>query len=515
MSQDISLNNSRIAKNTLALYCRTFVTMIVGLYTSRIMLQALGVEDYGINNVVGGIVGMTSLITGTMSQAISRYLTFSLGKGNIDKLRIMFSTSVNAQIVLSLIVAVILEVVGVWFLTTKANIPIMRMTAAHWVLQFSILSLFIRLVSSPYNALIVAHERMSIYAYMSVVDALISLGICFAIDAYRGDRLILLSFLTTIVALSMRIFYGLYCNHCFKEAKYSIKTFDRDLLKELVGYTGWNMLGGSVWVLNSHGINILLNLFFGVVFNASRGIANTVNGAVQNFIGGFTTAFTPQITKSYAVGDIGYAISLANRGTKFTWLMMFVFIVPICMETDLILKLWLGEVPEMASLFLRLALFESLAVQSGETLVKLIRADGNIKSYQIMISLMLSVIFPLSWCAYALGAPVWSAYVIYIVVSFASNMIRYHCLKKLMQFSIIVHFKECIIPCLWVSVASFILPLIICAFMDDSITRFVIMVPISVASVLACSYFFGLSKGEREFVMAKVEYVAKKYIKNY
>lgn len=505
MLSDISQNNRRIAKNTAALYFRTFITMIVGLYTGRVMLQALGVENYGINAVVGGIVGMSAILTTTMSAAISRYITYALGKGDKEKLSIMFSTSINAQILTALSVAVVLEVAGVWFLNSGANIPDGRMEAANWVLQCSIVTLIITLVSSPYNALIIAHERMSIYAYMSIVDATLKLAICFVIMAYGGDRLILLALLHVAVALGMRAFYGWYCSKHFEEAHYSPKVFDKVLIKELCVFSGWNLFGNTAWVFNTQGVNMLVNVFFGVVFNAARGLATTVNGSVQGFVGNFTTAFSPQITKSYAAGDVAYAISLANRGTKFTWLMMYIFIVPVCVEAEMLLQLWLGTVPPMAATFLRLAMFESLAVQSGNCLLKLVQANGNIKRYQIEISLVGCIVFPLAWIVFVLGAPVWSAYVVFIVVYFAINIIRYIRLKALMPFSVRQHLKESIFPCLIVSVTSFILPLLLCCLMEDGLFRFFVVIPVAILSVLFCCYQFGLTKNEKAFFVDKIK----------
>lgn len=444
----IAENNKRIAKNTLALYFRTFITMIVGLYTGRVMLQALGVENYGINAVVGGIVGMSSLITGTMSAAISRYITYALGKKEDGQLKSMLSTSINAQIVMAMIVALVLEIAGVWFLNNEANIPEGRMEAANWVLQCSIVTLMISLISSPFNALIIAHERMAIYAYMSVVDVTLKLAICFVIMAYGGDRLVLLVVLQVVVALSMSIFYGWYCGRNFEDAHYSPRILDKSLMKELTMFSGWNLINNGAYVFATQGVNMLVNVFFGVVYNASRSIAMTVNGAVQGFVSNFTVAFSPQITKSYASGDAVYAVHLANRGTKFAWLMMYVFIVPVCMEAETLLRLWLGEVPELAPLFLRFAMFESLAVSSGQNLFKLIQADGHIKNYTIRAAITAGLIFPLVWLAFYVGAPVWTAYLIFIIDFLLLNIVRFYVLRRLMPFSRTSFSKECIIPCM-------------------------------------------------------------------
>lgn len=513
MSNDISQNNKRIAKNTMALYFRTFITMIVGLYTGRVMLQALGVDNYGINAVVGGIVGMSAIITNTMSAAISRYITYALGKGDKEKLNIMFSTSINAQIVIALSVAVVLEIAGVWFLNSGANIPDGRMGAANWVLQCSILTLIITLVSSPYNALIIAHERMSIYAYMSIVDVMLKLAICFVIMVYGGDRLILLALLQVAVALGMRLFYGWYCSRHFEEAHYSPRVFDKALMKELSVFSGWNLFNNGAYVFATQGVNMLVNVFFGVAYNTSRSVAMTVNSAVQGFVGNFTMAFSPQITKSYAAGEVDYAVALANRGTKFTWLMMYIFIVPVCVEAETLLRLWLGQVPDFAPLFLRFAMFESLSVALGQNLFKLIQADGQIKRYTIHAAILASFIFPLAWLAFYIGAPVWIAYVVFIVDFMALNMVRCYDIKRLMSFSFRQFMRDVIFPCSIVSVTSFVLPFIVCYYMESGTLRFIINVPIAVLWTCACSVLFGLTKCERSFFYDKTHAFILKYVR--
>ena len=497
-------NNKRIAKNTILLYLRTFVTMIVSLYTSRIMLQALGIEDYGVNNVVGSIVSMTGMITGVMAAAISRFLTFEFGKGDINRVKTVFSTSVNAQLIISAIIVIVLELIGVWFLNNKASIPADRMVAANWVMQCSIISTVISLMASPFNAVIIAHEKMSVYAYMSIIDVSLKLAICFMIKAYGGDRLILLALLNVAVALIVQMLYVWYSYRNFEESHYDRHIFDKPLLKEMTSYSGWNLFGNTSWILNKQGVNMLVNVFFGVVFNAARGIAGQVNSAIQAFVGNFTTAFSPQITKSYASGDIDYAISLSNRATKFTWLMTYVFLVPVFMEAETLLRLWLGEVPEFSAMFLRFAMFESLAVTSGSALFKLIQATGDIKRYEIVISLFGVLVFPISWFAFRLGAPVWTPYLCFIIDYFLLNIIRITTLKRLMDYSAVRFLTDTLLPCIIVSITSFMLPALLAALMEQSIMRFIVMVPISVLWTGTCCYVFGLSKGERRAITDKV-----------
>lgn len=511
MSQEIS-NNKRIAKNTLALYFRTFITMIVGLYTGRVMLQALGVDNYGINNVVGGIVAMSSLITNTMSQAISRYITYTIGQGNKERLKIMFSTSINAQVIMSIIAIIILEAFGLWFLGNEANIPEGRIVAAHWVFQCSLISLVIGLISSPYNALLVAHERMGIYAYTSIAEVSLKLMIVFILLAFEGDRLILLSILNVVISIGMRIFYGNYCKKHFEEAKYDIGVFDKSLLKELTVFSSWNLLNNGAWVFATQGVNMLVNIFFGVAFNAARGIAQTVNGAIQGFVNNFTMAFSPQITKTYAIGDKEYAIYLSNKGSKFTWLLMYIFIVPVCCETETLLKIWLGEVPEWSVLFLRFAMFESLVISYGQNFFKLVQADGHVKTYTIQVAITIGLIFPLTWILLNFGAPVWITYIIFIVDFLLVYPIRFIHLKKYMPFSIKQFYIESLRPCLIVSIISFSLPLLICNFFEIGLARFFINVPISITWTILCCVIWGINRNERLFILNKAKSVlVKKY----
>ena len=484
--------------------------MIVGLYTSRIMLNALGVDNYGIQNVVGSIVSMTSVITGAMSSAISRFLTYGIGQGDKKRLKTIFSTSMNVQIILSVIAVFVLEIVGVWFLNFQANIPIDRMVAANWVLQCSIITTILTLVCSPFQATLIAHEHMTIYAYMSIVDVFLKLLVCYLIAIYEGDRLILLSVLYVGVYLFLQVSYSWYCGKHFYEAHYNWRVLDKKLLKEMTSFSGWNLFGNTAWMLNTQGVNMLINVFFGVAFNAARGIAVTVNAAIQSFITNFMVAFTPQITKNYAVGNFEYTYTLVNRGAKFSWLLMYMFIVPVVMEADMLLKLWLGNPPEYSAMFLRLAVFESLAVQSGSVLLQLIQADGHIRRYSVEVSFFGFMVFPITWIAFLCGFPVWFPYLIFIIIYFNLNIIRFINLKRLMNFSVRRFLREALLPCILVSITAFILPLCVSLSMSPGLPRFIIVVFLSILWTGLCAFFIGLTKNERMFFINRVKIVINK-----
>ena len=502
--------NKRIAKNTMMLYIRTFITLIVGLYTGRVMLEALGIDNYGIQNVVGGIVAFTSLIVGTTSAASSRYITYALGEGNLDKMRNVFTTVANVQILMGLAAVVFLEIGGVWFLNEYANIPEGRMYAANWVLQCSILTTFIGLISAPYCSCIIAHEHMSIYAWTSIVDAVIKLLICYIIMWYDKDRLIFYVSLLAVTQILMTLFYACYSHRKFQEVRYRFK-LDMKLLKEMASYSGWNLFGNTAWILNTQGVNMLINVFFGVAFNAARGVAVTVNGSVQSFVSNFTTAFTPQITKSYAAGDYAYCYDLVNRSSKMTWFMMYIFIVPVCIEAKTLLSLWL-VVPPMADVFLCFTMFESLSIASSQNLFRIIQANGNVKRYTVEVSLYGFMVFPLTWIAYRLGAPVWSSYPIFIFIYFTLVYFRFRALKRLTTYDWHSFMRDVIVPCMKVSIISFIAPLTVAYFWPDSTLRFFILAPLSAANVVLTIYLFGLTKGEKQFFKEKLRLILNKYI---
>ena len=507
------VDNQRIAKNTLALYFRTFITMIVGLYTSRIMLQALGVDNYGINNVVGGIVSMSSLITGAISSTISRFITYALGEGDKQRMKVVFSTSITVMFLMSIIVVLILEVAGLWFLNYHANIPDGRMVATNWVLQLSIATLVINLISSPYNATIIAHEHMSIYAYMSIVDVSLKLGVCFAILAFDGDRLIFLSLLNVFISLGMRLFYSWYCQKHFDEAQYSFKYFDKSLLKEITQFSGWYVIANMVWVFNTQGINMLINVFFGVALNAARGVAMTVTGVINSFVNNFTVAFIPQITKSYASGERERLLFLVFKGTKFTWYLIFIFIIPFFWEADTILKLWLGEPPEHSSIFLRFALFESWSMIISFALHNTILATGKLKRVQLRIAAYTSLVFPITWLSFTLGASAWFSYVVFIFFNTTAKAFTLSELKRIIDFPVISFLKDCVLPCSVVTIISFALPGALTFLMPQSLLRFLIIVPFAVIWTLLCEYCLGLDSTEKEWAKSFVKNAKNKYLK--
>lgn len=505
-----SENSKRIAKNTLVLYVRMLFMMLVGLYTSRVVLDALGEANYGIYNVVGGVVPMLSVLTGALSGAISRFITFELGTGNQERLSRIFSTSVNIQFIMALAGFVLCEVLGVWFLNDKMNIPADRMEAAHFVLQCSIASFMVSLVSVPYNAVIVAHERMTAFAYIGIVEVLLKLLIAYLIYISPIDALKLYALLLLVVSLLIRIIYGIYCGRHFIEAKYHF-FIDRSLLKQMFSFAGWNLFGNTAFMLNTQGVNMLVNVFFGVSTNAAQAVASQVNGAVTHLVSNFTTALNPQITKSYASGDRDYLYKLVCRGTKYSFFIMYLFMVPIILEADTILGIWLKVVPADTGVFVRLVLISSLTTQLGTSMLTAIMATGNIRRYQIVVTTVGCLVFPLTWIGFTLGFPAYTFYLIYAIIYFLLNFIRLSALERLMDFPVRYFYRSVFSRIGGCAILSFLLPSMVIYLVQPSFYRLLLVCTVSFPWSLFNIYFIGLEKEERIFFKYKAQsFIQKK-----
>lgn len=504
-------NPKKIAKNTLLLYFRMFVMMAIGLFTSRIVLQTLGVKDYGTYNVVGGVVSMFAIVSSSLSTSISRFITFELGRENKERLNKVFSTAINVQLLLSVIVVVLMELVGVWFLNTQMNIPEGRMGAANWVFQLSIVSFVLGLLMVPYNASIIAHEDMGVFAYMTLLDAVLKLLIVYVLYITPLDKLITYAILLFCVSLLMRTIYAIYCKRHYEECTYHF-VHDKPLLKEMTSFAGWNFLGNGSWILNNQGVNILINIFFGVTLNAARGIASQVDTMVQNFVRNFMTALNPQITKSYAAGNLEYMHKLVFAGAKYSAFLMLFFVIPICLEADLILHLWLGDVvPAYAPIFVCLTLLSSMCVILGNTLITAVFATGKIQNYELVMGLMALSNFPIVWIAFKLGASPVAAYIVYFFVYFVMIFVRLYMVKDLIHMSAWTYVKEVFLRVAIVALLSLFLPLLITYLEEDSLLRLVEVCVVSTFCTIGNVLLFGMKHDEKVLVF---DFVKKKFIKS-
>ena len=512
MSNQTSDNNKRIAKNTLLLYFRMLFMMVVSLYTSRVILNALGVEDFGIYNVVGGVVAMFTVISGSLSAAISRFITYELGKGDQSKLNRIFSASVTIQLLLSLIIVVLIESVGVWFLNAKMTIPEDRMAAANWVLQFSIITFVINLISVPYNAAIIAHEKMSAFAYISILEAVCKLAIAFLIIVSPIDKLIFYAILMCAVSIIVRLTYGHYCKKHFAECNYHFH-WDKEILKKMFGFAGWNFIGASSAVLRDQGVNIVINIFCGPAVNAARGISSQVNSAIMGFVNNFTTALNPQITKSYASGDNKYMMTLIFQGARLSFYILLLLSLPVILNAHYILKLWLSNVPEHTELFVQLILICAMGESLSNTMVTAMLATGNIRNYQIVVGGLQMMNLPISYICLRLGFMPESVLIVAIVVSQCCLAARLYMLRGMIGLSSIQYMKKVYLNVIVVTLLSLAVPILLSKYMEETFFSFVVLSLVSIVCTLIVEFYVGCNGKEREFVVDKVKGLKDKILK--
>ena len=504
-----SANNKRIAKNTLLLYFRMFFMMAVSLYTSRVVLNALGVEDFGIYNVVGGVVAMFSMLSGSLSAAITRFITYELGTGNKENLKKIFSSSVTIQIGLTVLITVLAEAVGVWFLNVKMNIPDARMAAANWVFQFSILTFAINLISVPYNASIIAHERMSAFAYISILEAIGKLVIAFLIVISPMDKLIFYAILMCAVALIVRFTYGAYCKRHFEECTYHF-IFDKDLLKRMFSFAGWNFIGATSAVLRDQGGNVVINLFCGPAVNAARGIAFQVNSAINGFVTNFMTALNPQITKSYAAGDRDYMMTLIYQGARLSFYMLLLLSLPVLVNTHYVLGLWLKIVPDHAVLFVQLVLIFAMSESISNPLITAMLATGKIRNYQIVVGGLQMMNLPISYLLLRMGMFPEMVIVVAIAISQCCLAARLVMLRGMISLSVRKYMKKVYINVLVVTVIAAILPFLLSTKLEESFLNFVILSIVALICTGITIFYVGCNKTEQQFVLNKLHTIKNK-----
>lgn len=496
-------NNKRIAKNTLFLYMRMLVIMIISLYTSRIVLGSLGITDYGLYNVVGGVVTMFSFINAAMASSTQRYLTYSLAEGNPLLLQKIFNTSLIIHVGISFFILLLCETIGVWFLYHKLIIPIDRFNAAFWVFQLSIISTIFIIMSAPYNATIIAHEKMSAFAYISIVEVLLKLIIAFLLYIGPFDRLILYALLILIVQIIIQGAYYLYCNRYFPETKF-LKVWDKLLFKEMLSFASWNLWGQSAAVAFTQGINILLNIFFGPSVNAARAIAIQVQGAVTQFSYNFQTAMNPQIIKSYANNDWEYMHGLIYRSSKLSFFLLLLLSLPILLNTDFILKLWLKQYPSYTVDFVRIILCVSMIDGVANSLMTSAMATGNIKRYQGIVGGVLLAILPISYIVLKLGGDPVSVFIVHFCICVIAFIVRLLILAPMVRLSIKRYASSVMFRCLIVALIAPIVPTFLLSQLHTGLITFIITTIVSIVSVCLSAYYFGLQKNERLFVRTSI-----------
>ena len=484
------------------LYVRMLFSMIVSLFTSRVVLQTLGVEDYGIFNVVGGVITMFTFINAAMVSSTQRYLNFELARGNSQKLKSVFNTSLQIHGIIAIAIIVLGETLGLWFVLNKLVIPESRMTAALWVYQCSILACSVNIMSAPYNADIIAHEKMSAFAYISILEVSLKLLIVYLLVVSPIDKLIAYAILTLSLQLLIRFIYSHYCHKHFEES-YIEFNVNKVLFKEMSGFAGWSFFGNLAAILYTQGLNMMLNIFFGPVVNAARGIAVQVQSAVQQFVSGFQTALNPQITKYYAVGDLEQMHNLMFRSARFSFLLLFFLSLPVLLETDFLLTLWLKTVPDNAVIFTQIMICISLIFTTANPCIVANQATGKVKIYQTVVGGILLLILPISYIFLKLGAPAYSVFIVHFCMESVAQFSRMFMLRKLINLPIWQYMKNIYIPIFCTVVVAVILPVVVRMQFEEGWLRFIVVGFTCVLSVGISAFFIGLTKDERLFFLDK------------
>lgn len=497
-------NNKRIAKNTVFLYFRMFFIMAVSLFTSRVVLRTLGVSDFGIYNVVGGVVSMMGVLNSAMSVSTTRYLTFGLGKGDMEKLRDTFNMCLEIYVLIAAIVVVVAETIGLWFVNTQLVIPPDRMVAANWVYQFSIVSMVGSLLLNPYNACIIAHEKMDIYAYISIFEVCAKLAIVYAITIVPIDRLATYGFLYMIANWCTTGFYIFYATKHYPESHLRIYK-DAKLFKELLSYSGWNLFGSLSGICKGQGLNILLNIFFNPSVNAARAIAYQVNNAVSQFFTNFYVAVRPQITKYYAQGDRENMFKLVFRSSKMNFYLILLLSLPIEIETPYIIDLWLGQTPEYVIPFIRIIMIITAVDALATPLMTSAHATGHIALYQFTVGMMNIMILPFSYVALKFGTSPVTVFYISLTMCVISLFMRLWIVKRLLDFPVFRYIKEIFFQVILISIGSAIVPGLVYRLLPVNFGTFIIVCLLCVVSVIAFITTIGLTHSERDVIFSAIK----------
>ncbi len=501
--QDTTSNNKRIAKNTIMLYIRMFISMVVGLYTSRVVLATLGVEDYGIYGVVGGVVAMMGFLNASMSGATSRFLTFELGKGDKERLAKTFSTALIVHIGIAIVVLILAETVGLWFLSNKLNIPAERMQAAHWVYQLSILSAMFGITQVPYNAAIIAHEKMDVYAYVEILNVSLKLLIVYLLCIGNFDKLILYASLMLAVSILIMMVYRIYAIRQFPEAHFHW-IWDKTYLRPILSFSGWDLYGNACVIARQQGTNFLINIFYGVVYNAASGIATTVQGTISGLAFNIILAFRPQIIKQYAKGNVEDMSKLVGNAVCFTTILFGCMSIPLILETHYIMKAWLGVIPEKSEIFCQILLIASFLGLLNNIWNTCIHATGKIKEISIFSGTFFLISLPIIYVVFQFKAPVESAYLVFILsivfVNVSNLLIIKKKIPKLKLNFVFLNYIKVII----VLMASYYITSLFKAQMQETFIRLLVDCFICWIIVFASSFIFILNKKQKKSIISKI-----------
>lgn len=496
-------NSKRLAKNTLFMYLRMGFLMLISLYTSRVILQQLGVEDYGVYNVVGSIVVMFVSLKAVFASSTQRFLSYEMGKGNNEKLQLIYTMSTIINALIAVLFIILVEIVGLWFLAYKINIDPSRIVAAHWVFQFSVISTVISIMSTPLDACVIAHERMDFYAYLSIFEGLSRLGICYLLSLTNFDKLIVYGFLTLMVTVMVRIINQTFCMKEFSECHLK-RCWDKQYFIKMTNFAGWAFFGNTANALSQSGLNLVLNVFGGPIVNAARGISYQVSTALSQFVGNLTIVVKPYAIKTYASGSINKAIDFAHLSSKVYFAIQLVLVIIVTFLCERLLQLWLGQVPEYTVVFLNLIMIQSLVRSLHMPIDFLFCGEGNIKYYQIIEGIILALPVPLSYGLLKMGLPFYTAFISLIICEVLHIMAITILATKICHLNLGNYYKSVVFPCLVCStiygIAFYVNTLI-----ESNLLWVVVNILITTACILLVMYFWGLSNSERESLLGIIK----------
>jgi O-antigen/teichoic acid export membrane protein len=487
------------------------VVMLAALYTSRVILNTLGATDYGIYNVVGGIVTIVGFLNGALGASTSRFLTFALGEKNLQKQKDTFGAALNLHICVAILVLIVGETIGLWFFYEKMIIPMDRMTAAFWVYQFSIITTMVSFTQVPYNASLIAHEKMSIYAYVGLYEAFSRLAIAYLVVISPIDKLIFYGLLYLVNTVAVQVFYRWYTVRHFEECHFALVK-DRALYKKLLSYGGWDLFGNLALVCQGQGVNLLLNVFFGPVVNTARAISFQIQGATSQFVSNFLTAVRPQVIKNYAEGNVHRMYTMTFYAAKFSYMLMLALVVPIIYEINFILNIWLGDaVPQDTAVFAVIVLMTYTWRTFHIAALMPYHAIGKIKTGNVTIGSLMIATLPIGYVLLKLGCPAYSVFLVIFAVEIISMFAIYWIIHRLEYFPYKYVFTKILIPCFFVTIVTIAVPTFITHFMEDGWWRFVLVGFTAEASLLLSALYIGLNKEERERVFSLVNGKIKKH----
>lgn len=494
-------SNKRIAKNTIFLYIRMILVLFVSLVTTRIVLKALGIVDYGIYNVVAGFVSMFAFLNTSMSNGIQRFYNFRLGTKDESSITNVYNTALQIQGLLAIMLFILLETIGLWYMHTQMVIPVERMTAAMWVYQFSVISMIFVVLQIPYSAAIMAYERMDYFAYVSIFDVFAKLAIAYLLMSSTQDKLLLYGFLNLIVSLISFFFYYGYSKIQFKHLKIQFKYY-KEYFKPMLLFSGWNVFGSFAYMIKGQGLNMLLNVFFGPIVNAARGVSNMIMSAIQGFQGNIVVAFRPQMVQSYSAGEYPRVKTLFYSLSKITYLMLAMISIPIIIELDYILSLWLGEViPDYTKSFTILVLINMVISSLNTPVSQVVHATGKMKNYQIATSLVICMILPISWILLKMGCNPNSVYITSLFMTIVNQIVCTVYLKKIFPYSLLEYLKVVIYPCILFTLIVPIIPRLLALWLPSSFVRLLVVGIFSIMISCIVAYLVVLNKSEKELIL--------------